>query len=855
MRYSGRYAALAMAMGFAHVAVAQQTTAASGAGESDTLEEVVVTAEKRPENLQNVPESIQVISGEQLLEEGKKRIDDIMDGAVGVQAQSAEVGTSFYMRGVGTDRGQGGYFGSGPTQQAVGTIIDGVYAAQQEIVRGGSVDIAQVEVLRGPQSTNLGASSLAGAVSITTNDPAFKYEGRGTVEYGDYNKLATEGVLNVPLSDSQAVRIVASTEKRDAYYSSGVGDSDLLNVRLKYRWQVNDKIDLMITGAHQTILGAGVSFGEGLAYEGYYVPYSECTQSGTSGAKYNCSDTTGAGAGVETRGYPPLYGHVDSGTTYLNRSNPWNDGMPADAWGHPVYAHTILNDYNIRLRWDLGIGTLTVIPALENGSFASSEGDGSSFYVLQQNTYNTRQVDAHLDSEASSPIQWLVGVNYLYSNTPGASGFVTSPGVPGGPGGACAAGGGSCAVWAGIGISSQTTKAAYANTVIPIWSSLRAIGGLRYTEDTKEGQGNVGGNVAGSLTGPSTPFVWGPTGKANWSRTTFALGLEYDVLPQSMVYARYSTGYQPGNVQLNPGTGAFSSTPTQTISQFTVGIKNRFFDNRLQLNVEAFDALYHNRGAEAAIDVTRTNSLGQANSATSCVAPAGPPPSLLVGADYTCLNVSSGALSIPDLTSRGVDLEVNWLPTPTDHVDGSLEYLRARQSSPVAATPITLAAIEAAGGTGTIANPSSDAAALLALYNAQVSGYSGATLQSSPQWSGNLTYQHDFVLPNSSRLSARLNMQYKSSYWTAATGLSGSDSAGPLTPENPGPAEQTSYELFNAFLVWSSADGKFTATGYVKNLADKPVLLNWGAANGFRGASAVDLDAPRTFGVIASASF
>ena len=195
-----------------------------------------------------------------------------MRGIVGVSSQGSQVGTDFYMRGLGT-ADYGPPLG-GVNQSAVAVMIDGVYQNRGEVVRGGTLDMARVEVMRGTQSTTLGGSSLAGAVSLVSNDPVFEYEGSGSLGIGDYHLVTTQGVLNVPLSDSQAVRLAYSTEKRDGYLSSNAGNSDMVNARIKYRWQPTETFDIIATFNHQDIGGNGVDTGV-LTYNGSWEGYDQ----------------------------------------------------------------------------------------------------------------------------------------------------------------------------------------------------------------------------------------------------------------------------------------------------------------------------------------------------------------------------------------------------------------------------------------------------------------------------------------------------------------------------------------------------------------------------------------------------
>lgn len=809
--------------------------AASDAG--DTLEEVVVTAEKREVNLQKTAISIQVTSGEELRAEGKKRIEEIMDGVVGVQAQGAEVGASFYMRGIGNDRSQLGGFGTSPTQNAVAIMVDGIYQGVRESVSSGTLDLAQAEVMRGPQSTTLGGSSLAGAVSLVSNQPVFTYTGSGSVEAGNYNKLGLEGVFNAPLSDTQAIRVAATSERRDGYDSSGLGNSDLAIARMKYRWKPSDDFNLVLTIQQQKVGGAPVTLG-GLAYQGYYT------------AVGNCNTTTVVCAfdnPIPTRGYPVTYAYVSTPVTYLDRSNPWDDGMPTNEWGHEPMQHYKTTQYSANLDINTGIGKLTIVPAVQAGTLLTAEGGITDFWLIEDNKESTRQVDINLSSNASSKITWLVGYNYYYTNTTGLDHFTVSPGYMG-PGWGfgppypdCTATVGNCYDWIGIGESSQTTNSLYANGSVPITDQFRAIAGARYTRDSKGAQGTVGDDSTLTSDSPGSTLVYGPKDTAGWSKVTYRAGVEYDVLPQSMVYATYSTGYQPGNLQWNGmAPTSFTTTLAQTLNQITVGIKNRFLDDKVQLNVEAFDSTYHNRGQAGAITVGDTTTAA----CTTAIAGMG---SLLAAADYSCLSVSN--LNVPTLKSQGVDIDLNWVPTGADRVDFGLEYLKATQDTPVTvpSNPVTVASVNtAAVGSGVPDNAA--AQALIDLFNARVLDFNGATLSSSPKFSGNLSYQHAFSMTSGARLTPSLNIVYKSSYWTSFS------LAAPYTPLAPGPAGQKAYELYNFNLGWTSSDGKMTLNGYVKNIQNKPVLLNYEGCC-FRGAADISLGDPRTFGVIVNVSY
>jgi len=787
-----------------------------------TLEEITVTAQKRETNLQKTPVSIQTVTGEELVAEAKQRIDEIMQGVVGVQTQGSQTGTDFFMRGLGTAD-----FGppvGGANQSAVAVLIDGFYQNRGEVVRGGTLDMARAEVMRGTQSTTLGGSSLAGAVSLVSNSPVFKYEGSGSLGVGDYNLLTTQAVLNVPLADNQALRFAYSTEKRDGYLSSNAGNSDQANGRIKYRWQPTETFNLVATASKQVIGGNGVDVNS-LSYYGYWEGYNAAN----------------AGSYDVTMGYPVLYGHVNNGVKYDKRDNPWDDGLPFDKWPNNVFRHTNIYQYSVDIDWDLSIGRLSLIPSYQTASYRSQETPRGSqsnneSWNAEQRNQRTIQVDAQLASHNDAPFEWLTGLYYydvrftgemysanLNSNIPGTPNYRAD--LPT-----------SYYDWESTNPSGQTTSAAYGNLSYPVLDVLRLKGGLRYTKDEKFERKN-NSRVVGTAAGPSGDYVYDKDNKASWSDVTYRVGAEYDVSDQAMVYALYATGYQPGT-----WGGNGSITPKQTLDQYTVGLKSRLLNKRLQLNIEGFNSTYYNRNLQGTMSYYSANysALSGKNSCGQTPgAPPGPPSSgatvdFAADGSYACVDVGQGA-TVPELYSKGVDLEINFLISANDRIDASTEYLKSQQSTPDHG--VTKSYLVSKG--------MSDALATQALnsLDALAESYKGLQLQNSPKWSANLSYSHIFTLPSGSTLTPKINMEYKDAYWSQGGGPPG---PGAANVAKPGNSIQDAYTLWNAYLNWNSSDGQFSINAYIKNIQNKPILTNYGT----EGLTSVTLAPPRTFGMV-----
>lgn len=179
------------------------------------LDEIVVTAQRRAENLQETPLAVSAITGEGLESAGVKSVIDLSATVPSLQITNTGGGASqIFMRGIGstnvTEVGD----------PAVAYHIDGIYIARATATGALFYDIDRVEVLRGPQGTLYGRNATAGAINVITKKPTQQAEGSASVEFGNYDALSTSGMLNVPLDDTLAVRAAFQTTRHDGYQKS-----------------------------------------------------------------------------------------------------------------------------------------------------------------------------------------------------------------------------------------------------------------------------------------------------------------------------------------------------------------------------------------------------------------------------------------------------------------------------------------------------------------------------------------------------------------------------------------------------------------------------------------------------------
>ena len=208
-------------MGLPGVALAQDEAADEEFGN-----EIVVTATKREQTLQDVPVAVSVTSAETL---ERAQIRDIKDltsvvPSLRVGQLQSSANTNFFIRGFGNGANNAGI------EPSVGVFIDGVYRSRSAAQIGDFPDVQRIEVLRGPQSTLFGKNASAGVISIVTQKPSFTFGGNVEVSYGNYDAKVLKGMVTGPLSETVAVSLAGGINKRDGY-NRDLGTGDRTNER------------------------------------------------------------------------------------------------------------------------------------------------------------------------------------------------------------------------------------------------------------------------------------------------------------------------------------------------------------------------------------------------------------------------------------------------------------------------------------------------------------------------------------------------------------------------------------------------------------------------------------------------
>ena len=198
--------------GVAEPAPADQAADAVDSGrDGPVLEEIVVTARKVTESIQDAPLSAVVLDGEKLAEQGVTRIEELVAYVPNFAMSETGIGTNLYVRGIGSGINQG-------FEQSVGLYIDGLYYGRAQLTRMPFLDLAQAESLRGPQAILLGNNSIAGALLMTTARPtdAFEASVEGLADF-DHGEREVTAVLSGPLGERLAARFAGRYLTMDGY--------------------------------------------------------------------------------------------------------------------------------------------------------------------------------------------------------------------------------------------------------------------------------------------------------------------------------------------------------------------------------------------------------------------------------------------------------------------------------------------------------------------------------------------------------------------------------------------------------------------------------------------------------------
>jgi iron complex outermembrane recepter protein len=524
------------------------------------LQEIIVTAQKRAENVQDVPVTVSVLTGDQLTSQGVQALSDIALKTPGLYYSESPEAAEIKVRNIGSSSGNPSF------EQSVGLFVDGVYTGRERSFQAIFLDIARVEVLKGPQSLLFGKNTTAGAISITTADPTDEFEGSVTGLYGKDNEYELTGILSGPLSDKLSARLAVRTTQAPKYMknlATGRDEPEDRSVasRLKLRYE-----------------------GEGfqLNFKGEY------SKKDQNGGAFQMFNTTAADNALFRNFDPKFEGTLDHNRTadaaLLPGNKEFNDN---EAYGLALTADV-----------DAGEWTLTSITAYNSLDY--SQGQDVDFSaaapfaisLFNDQGYKGFSQELRLASPTGGTLEWLLGAYYIHSK------------LEDGQRNTCFAFGiNECAVFTYE--QDQELISGFVRATLNVSDAFRISGGIRYGHETKKGQQTLAITEFDLTTPVTNParlapargaFGWvphvNPPAKITENNWSPAVNVQYDVTEQAMLYASYARGTKSGGFNAIDGDGTRFVFGEETAENFEVGLKSDLFDRRLRLNLAAFNSTF-----------------------------------------------------------------------------------------------------------------------------------------------------------------------------------------------------------------------------------------------------------------------
>jgi iron complex outermembrane recepter protein len=528
-----------------------QESSAQESSDSSQIAEVLVTAQKREQNVQKVAASVSVIDAATLEARGVVDLRGLTNFLPMGQLNQEGSATQIFIRGIGQTSDVD------TNSPAVAVNLDGIYTPRFTLANS-LFDVSQVEVLSGPQGTLYGRNAAGGAVNVTTKLPSDHFENVGFLEIGDYSFKHIFNALNVPVSSGFKLRLAVDHNSHDGYLTNGQDDQDTTAARLVALYQPQEQLSVILRGEYQYAGGNGSS--------SILAPLLDPEN--------------------------PWYQPQVPGEHFFNKETVWKVGaeIKYDLGGPQNITLTYLPAWiDYWFKFNIPIGQPVQYypnPGVPGNPLAG-------FYA----TLDVHDTGRQLTNEfrvngGDQKLKWIFGLYQLYLgvSNPGIASFnVGNPTVfSGGPAQpyVFATGGGET-----YQVVTNRAYAAFGEVTYSILDNLRLTGGLRYSDNNDDTHGITQEHipVAGIALPPSAYSLALSDHRVDWKA-----GVEFDLDPTSMAYATVQTGFNDGGFNIDAASSSASTFRPMTLLAYTAGIKNRFLDGKLQLNAEGFYYDYKN---------------------------------------------------------------------------------------------------------------------------------------------------------------------------------------------------------------------------------------------------------------------
>ena len=463
---------------------------------------------------------------------------------------------------------------------SVGIYIDGLYYPRTHGLRSALVDVARVEVLRGPQGTLYGRNTTGGALSIISNDPTDEFGASLEASYGNYNAWEVAGIANLPLSDSMALRLVAQHREHDGYGRNFAGedlaDENSTFLRGKLRWEASDHITATLTGSYNRARTAGpIAKLAGLA------------QPAAPGGAPGGVATLQVAAELGLLPFTPenLAAAASVFSSYIG-GDPYESGVLGDTSSR-VEGYSVGLTVDIEMTDAMTLRSITGYQHMERAN--SSDADATPFDIL----YATRLTpfDEYISQEVQvlgdhNRFSWVAGVYFGSERGRELSPSMSLPFLSS----------------TNPSITDADVKnvsyAAFAQGSYSLTDRLRLTLGARYSLDDRT---LVSRNSAAGLCGvPAAGVDVAVAGSADtqcprafkkgFSDPSWLASVDFDVTEGVLAYGKVARGYRSGGLNIRGRNTAvlFSPFDSETVTEYELGLKTEFLNRAVQFNVAAF---------------------------------------------------------------------------------------------------------------------------------------------------------------------------------------------------------------------------------------------------------------------------
>lgn len=536
--------------------------------EQKNLSDIVVTARRKEERLQDTPIAVSAVSGEDIEQRSMRTLQDLTTSTPSlnlIPANNSQTNYYFALRGFAVPDV------SLTLEPSVAVYQDGVSLPHGLGADAADfLDIQRVEVLKGPQGTLFGRSTTGGAVSFFTNTPTRELGGMVSARIGNYEDWSLSGVLNAPVSDSIAVRIAGLYRTTDGYgvnvaTGARLGATERGLVRATASWEPSDKVSIILRGDYaraRTSMGA-----------------TRLTYINPVGA---------AAANVATATGTSLADAVAS--MWNSRPEDFQDGnynlAPAGtdrSYGLSLTAKLEIND-NLSLQWISAFRGLNQVRSVDI--------DGTPYEILEFPDQIIRAKQYSQEIQINNESGRLSGVSGIFLAFEDGYSILNQTALT-------SINPEALSIYENN--VDNTSYAIFTQQTYAILDNLNLTGGVRYSIDER-------GVRSRNRTNLSCLALGQPLGVGNCSRSlsarfkqfSYTINLDYHVTPDVMLYAKTDRGYrtggfpQTGGSALTPASATFSWGPVrpEIVHNYELGIKGDWFDRRLRVNVGYYYSKY-----------------------------------------------------------------------------------------------------------------------------------------------------------------------------------------------------------------------------------------------------------------------